>query len=310
MFTHFLAVVGMKGLVFNIQRFSVNDGPGIRTTVFLKGCPLHCKWCHNPESISTDPQLLLRDDRCIRCGECFSLCKNHAVQRMNGSFVTIRDACAECGDCIEVCNAEAREIAGKELTVQEVMREIEKDIVFYSQSGGGASFSGGEPLLQHEFLMELLQECKKKNLHTVVDTTGLTSPEILERVSRFVDLFLFDLKTLDDAKHIEFTGVSNSQILENLKHLADLGKEVIVRIPVIPGVNDDPAEIRASGSFVSSLGNVREIHLLPYHTTGLEKYRRLGMEYEMHDTLPPSADDLSVIVKELRNYVSSVCIGG
>ncbi|MCX6143738.1 MAG: glycyl-radical enzyme activating protein, partial [Ignavibacteriales bacterium] len=228
----------------------------------------------------------------------------------DGGFVTIRDACVECGDCIEVCNAEAREIAGKEVSVQEVMLEIEKDIVFFDQSGGGASFSGGEPLLQHEFLTELLQECKKKSIHTVVDTTGLTSPQILERVSGFVDLFLVDLKTLNDAKHIEFTGVSNSQILKNLKHLADLGKEVIVRIPVIPGVNDDPAEIRASGSFVSSLGNVREIHLLPYHTTGFEKYRRLGMGYEMHDTLPPSADDLSVIVKELRNYVSSVCIGG
>ena len=155
-----------------------------------------------------------------------------------------------------------------------------------------------------------MQECRKKNIHTVVDTTGFTSPQILERVSKFVDLFLFDLKTLDDEKHREFTGVSNGQILENLRHLADLGKEVIVRIPIIPGVNDDPSEIRASGSFVSSLGNVREIHLLPYHTTGLEKYHRLGMEYEMHDTLPPSADDLSVIVKELRNYVPSVCIGG
>jgi pyruvate formate lyase activating enzyme len=300
----------MKGLVFNIQRFSVNDGPGIRTTVFLKGCPLHCTWCHNPESISPDQQLLLRDDRCIRCGDCFALCKNHAVQRVNGSFSTIRDACVECGDCIEVCNSEAREIAGKEMTVDEVLREIEKDIVFYDQSGGGASFSGGEPLLQHEFLTALLRECKKKKIHTVVDTTGLTSPQIFERVSEFVDLFLFDLKSMDDTKHIKFTGVSNSQILDNLKHLAKQRKEVIVRIPVIPGVNDDPAEIRASGSFVSSLGNVREIHLLPYHTTGIEKYRRLGMRYEMHDTIPPSADDLRAIVNELRNYVSSVCIGG
>lgn len=300
----------MKGLIFNIQRFSVNDGPGIRTTVFLKGCPLHCKWCHNPESISSNRQLVLRDDRCIRCGDCFSLCKIHAVRRVDGGFSTMRDACVECGDCIQVCNSEAREIAGKEVTVEEVLREIEKDIVFYDQSGGGASFSGGEPLLQYEFLEALLQECRKKNIHTVVDTTGFTSPQILERVSKFVDLFLFDLKTLDDEKHREFTGVSNGQILENLRHLADLGKEVIVRIPIIPGVNDDPSEIRASGSFVSSLGNVREIHLLPYHTTGLEKYHRLGMEYEMHDTLPPSADDLSVIVKELRNYVPSVCIGG
>jgi pyruvate formate lyase activating enzyme len=307
---HILEAARMKGLVFNIQRFSVNDGPGIRTTVFLKGCPLHCKWCHNPESISRDRQLILRDDRCIRCGDCFSLCKNHAVQKVDGGFSTIRDLCVECGDCIEVCNSEAREIAGKEVTVEEVMLEIEQDIVFYNQSGGGASFSGGEPFLQHEFLTALLQECRKKNISTVVDTSGFTSPQILKSVSQFVDLYLFDLKTLDNAKHIEFTGVSNGQILQNLKHLSVLGKEVIVRMPVIPGVNDNPEEIRASGSFVSSLGNVREIHLLPYHSTGLEKYRRLGMEYEMHDAAPPSADDLSAIVKELRNYVSSVSIGG
>jgi pyruvate formate lyase activating enzyme len=300
----------MKGLVFNIQRFSVNDGPGIRTTVFLKGCPLHCKWCHNPESISPDQQLLLRDDRCIRCGDCYSLCKNHAVRRVDGGFSTSRDACAECGECVEVCNSDAREIAGKGLTTEEVLREIEKDMVFYVQSGGGASFSGGEPFLQHEFLTALLQECKNKNIHTAVDTSGLTSPQILERVSEFVDLFLFDLKTLDDAKHVEFTGVSNFQILTNLKHLAKLGKHVIVRIPIIPGVNDGLVEIRAFGSFVSSLGNVREIHLLPYHTTGLEKYRRLGTKCEMYGALPPTADDLSVIMKELRMYVPSVCIGG
>jgi pyruvate formate lyase activating enzyme len=300
----------MTGLVFNIQRFSVNDGPGIRTTIFLKGCPLHCKWCHNPESISSDRQLLFRDDRCVRCGDCFTLCKNHAIRRADGGFVTTREICTECGDCTEVCNAEAREIAGYEMTVEDAIIEIEKDSVFYDQSGGGASFSGGEPLLQHEFLTAVLRECRAKNIHTVVDTTGLTSPAILENVSQYVDLFLFDLKTLDNAKHIEFTGTSNVQILENLKRLAELRKEVIVRIPVIPGVNDDPEAIRASGSFISSLGNVREIHLLPYHVSGVDKYRRLGMEYQMQETIPPSADDLSVIVKELRNSVPSVCIGG
>ena len=300
----------MKGLVFNIQRFSVNDGPGIRTTVFLKGCPLRCKWCHNPESISPDQQLVLREDRCVRCGDCFALCKNHAVQRVDGGFTTVRDVCVECGECSEVCNADARQIAGKAMTESEVMGEIEKDVIFYEHSGGGASFSGGEPLLQHEFLCSLLEACKKKGIHTVVDTTGMTSPEILERVSAFVDLFLFDLKMLDDAKHREFTGVSNSMILSNLRRLAEMKKQVIVRIPIIPGVNDDPREIRESGAFIASLGNVAEIHLLPYHTIGVEKYHRLGEEYEMQQTVPPSADDLSTIVKELLNYVPSVSIGG
>ncbi len=300
----------MNGLVFNIQRFSVNDGPGIRTTVFLKGCPLHCKWCHNPESISPDAQLILRSDRCIRCGDCFALCKNHAVRRVEGGFATVRDLCVECGECVEVCNAEAREIAGKEMSKADVMKEVEKDVIFYEQSGGGASFSGGEPLLQHEFLLSILKACKERGIHTVVDTTGFTSPELLKKVSKFVDLFLFDLKTLDDQKHREYIGVSNSLILSNLKRLAEWNKEVIVRIPIIPEVNDDLIGIGAAGAFVASLGNVSEIHLLPYHTIGVEKYKRLGLEYEMEQTVPPSADDLSMIVKELRNYVPNVSIGG
>jgi pyruvate formate lyase activating enzyme len=300
----------MTGLVFSIQRFSVNDGPGIRTTVFLKGCPLHCTWCHNPESISSDRQLILREDRCVQCGDCSTVCKNHAVRKMNGGYVTVREACIECGDCTESCNAEAREIAGSYMSVEEVISEIEKDLVFYDQSGGGASFSGGEPLLQHEFLTESLRECRRRSIHTVVDTSGMTSPRILRSVSEFTDLFLFDLKMIDNAKHLSFTGVSNVQILENLKMLADLGKSVIVRMPVIQGVNDDPAEVRAAGEFVSGLGNVREIHLLPYHTNGVEKYRRLGMKYELTEMVPPSADDLNVIVKDLRSYVPTVSIGG
>jgi pyruvate formate lyase activating enzyme len=300
----------MKGLVFNIQRFSVNDGPGIRTTVFFKGCPLHCRWCHNPESIAQVQELVLRSDRCVRCGDCFSHCRNGAIQRANGGYTTIRDACVECGECIEVCSAEAREIAGKEMDVAEVMKEIEKDVIFYEQSGGGASFSGGEPLLQHEFLFSLLEACNGKGIHTVVDTTGFTSPEILQKLSRFVDLFLYDLKTMDDSKHVEYIGVTNSLILGNLKRLAEWGKEVVVRMPIIPGVNDDTAGLRQAGEFIQSLGNVREIHLLPYHTTGLEKYKRLGMENDMPPTIPPSADDLSLIVKQLRSFVSSVSIGG
>jgi pyruvate formate lyase activating enzyme len=300
----------MKGLVFNIQRFSVNDGPGIRTTVFFKGCPLHCKWCHNPESISPDPELVLRADRCVRCGDCYEHCKNHAVRKVDDGFATIRDVCVECGECVEICSADARELAGKEMTKAQVMIELEKDVIFYEQSGGGASFSGGEPLLQHEFLLSLLTACKEQGIHTVVDTSGMTAPGILEQVSRYVDLFLYDLKILDDEKHRKYTGVSNSSIIGNLRLLSAWKKKVIIRVPIIPGVNDAPADILATGEFVASLGNVTEIHLLPYHTIGVEKYRRLGAAYEMQQTLPPSADDLSIIVKELRKYVSSVSIGG
>jgi pyruvate formate lyase activating enzyme len=201
-------------------------------------------------------------------------------------------------------------MAGKEMSEAEVLAELDKDVIFYEQSGGGVSFSGGEPLLQHEFLTSLLKACKGKGFHTTVDTTGLASPEVLSRVADFTDLFLFDLKTIDDEKHREYTGVSNGLILSNLARLAEWKKHVIVRIPVVPGVNDDLDSIKQAGAFVASLGNVTEIHLLPYHTIGLEKYRRLGMENDMQQTLPPSADDLSSIVKELRTYVSTVSIGG
>jgi pyruvate formate lyase activating enzyme len=300
----------MKGLVFNIQRFSVHDGPGIRTTVFLKGCPLRCKWCHNPESISAEPELILRKDRCIRCGDCYAFCKNHAVQHVDDGFETLRDVCIDCGECVEICSAEARGLAGKEMTTEEVIAEIEKDIVFYDQSGGGASFSGGEPLLQHDFLVSLLVACKRKNIHTVVDTAGVTTSAIIEKVSAHVDLFLFDLKTLDDERHKEFAGASNVQILNNLRRLSELKKQVVVRIPVIPGFNDTYDNVRGIGAFVAELGNVREIHLLPYHPTGTEKYVRLGKEYQMESTVPPSADDLSLYVKALRQYVPDVSIGG
>lgn len=300
----------MKGMIFNIQRFSVNDGPGIRTTVFLKGCPLHCRWCHNPESISPRKELMLRQDRCVRCGDCRTLCRNGAIGDVNGEFVTSREVCLQCGECVELCYSGARELVGKEMTVAQVLLEIERDRVFFDQSGGGASFSGGEPLLQHEFLLLVLEECRRKGIHTVVDTAGFVSPTILERVSRLVDLFLYDVKTLDDAKHRDYTGVSNRIILENLGCLSRWGKNVIVRVPVIPGVNDDLDEIRKLGLFIASLGNVHEIQVLPYHRTGVEKYQRLGNDYQMPQTVPPSGEKIETVANELRQHVASVCIGG
>ena len=300
----------MTGIVFNIQRFSVNDGPGIRTTVFLKGCPLHCKWCHNPESISPGSEIMLREDRCIRCGNCFAICEQHAVRQADGGFATDREICIQCGRCVDDCYSEARVLVGKEMTVIEVLAEVIKDVPFYDQSGGGVTFSGGEPLLQHEFLFSALQACKDRSIHTAVDTSGYGTPEVLEKVSPSVDLFLYDLKTLNDAKHRDFTRVPNRLILENLGRLVEWRKTIIVRIPIIPGINDSLEEIRNIGAYVESLKNIQEIDLLPYHTSGTEKYRRLGLDYPMEYAIQPSPESLEVMITELKKFVPRVVIGG
>lgn len=300
----------MKGMIFNIQRFSVNDGPGIRTTIFLKGCLLHCAWCHNPESISPKKEIALRADRCIRCGDCYTRCPNHAIIQNNGSYITIRESCLVCGTCLEVCVAEARDIVGREMTTEEVMQEILRDVVFYNQSDGGVTFSGGEPLLQYEFLLSLLEACKQKDIHTAVDTSGFTSASILERIALYTDLFLYDLKTMNDARHLKFIGVSNRCILENLRLLAGWNKQIIIRVPIIPDVNDDDESLHAIGSFVNSLRIVKQIHLLPFHQSGIEKYTRLSKEYTMASVTPQSRDTLSAMEEIFRHYVSIVAVGG
>ncbi len=300
----------MTGTIFNIMRCSINDGPGIRTTVFFKGCPLACPWCHNPESVAREREIVLRDDRCIRCGDCIDSCTSHAISARDGVIVTDRSLCLRCGDCIPSCYAGAREAVGREVSVDEVMHEIVRDRVFYDRSSGGATFSGGEPFLQHEFLMALLEACKRLGIHTAVDTSGCTSPSILERAAPFVDLFLYDMKVMDDQKHTAFTGVSNVLLLENLRRLTAWGKEVIVRIPVIPGLNDDPENIRRSGEWLSSLRTIREVHVLPYHTSGTEKYARLGRRYALGATPTPDQLHLATILNELRHHISRVTLGG
>ena len=300
----------MAGTVFNIQRFCVNDGPGIRTTVFFKGCPLHCAWCHNPESISPEKEMLIRSDRCIRCGSCVDVCEHHAAHHIDDGVETVLEHCVQCGRCVEVCYAEARSIVGTEMTTDEVLHEIMKDTVFYDQSSGGATFSGGEPFLQHEFLFSLLQACKQNNIYTAVDTSGYTLPEILKRVSPFVDLYLYDIKTIDDGKHQSFTGVSNKLILQNLKNLMDWGKQVIVRVPLIPGFNDDLQSITGIGKFAASMRMITEIHILPYHETGIEKYHRLGKQYFGEFLRPQPPEHIGMLVDELKKYVPKVCIGG
>jgi len=301
----------MTGVVFNIMRFAVSDGPGIRTTVFLKGCPLRCQWCHNPESQLPRPELILRPDRCIRCGACLDACEHGAIRRDDdGAVVTIREACVTCGRCVEVCCSGARELAGREMTADEVIGEICRDTVFYDESGGGATFSGGEPLLQHDFLLALLRGCRDRGIHTAVDTSGYAAPAVIDAVARRADLFLYDLKLFDEERHRRFTGGSNRLILDNLRRLVAGGAHVVVRLPLIPGVNDHEENIRQIGAFVASLGGVAQIDVLPYHDTGLAKYDRLGKAYRLHGVARPTPDRVAEVVAMLRGYVAAVAAGG
>lgn len=299
-----------KGLVSNIQRYSVSDGPGIRTTVFLKGCPLRCKWCHNPESVSPEKQLILREDRCIGCGECLRVCEQHAIRREGTRLVTDRAECTRCGRCVAVCYADARGLVGTEMSADEVMLEVSKDTVFYAESGGGVTFSGGEPFDQPEFVLSLLRASKARAIHTAVDTSGHFPPELPGRAAGLVDLYLFDLKTLDEARHRDFTGASNTLILKNLQMLVEHRNKVVVRVPIVPTFNDDLAEIRRLGRFIAGLPGVDEIHVLPYHKSGVAKYRRLGQEYKMEQAAEPAPERLEHLAAELGKHVARVVIGG
>jgi pyruvate formate lyase activating enzyme len=265
-----------RGYIFDIRRFSIHDGPGIRTTVFLKGCPLRCLWCHNPESQSPYPELILQPRRCILCGDCLEACPSGAIYREGEQILTDRDKCRLCQTCAQVCFAEARQFTGREMSTEQVMVEILCDTAFYEQSGGGVTFSGGEPLFQQEFLMTLLQASKAHDIHTALDTCGYAPFEVFESLRSLVDLFLFDLKHMDDFTHRELTGVSNQQILENLLELSRLGHAIHLRIPLIPGHNDDDAHLHHMAHFAAGLPSLERVDLLPYHASGVEKYTRLN----------------------------------
>jgi pyruvate formate lyase activating enzyme len=297
------------GTIFNIQRYSIHDGPGIRTTVFFKGCPLGCWWCHNPESQKYGPQLIFRENRCIGCGDCIQACPNNAVAIREFLPDTDGDKCSCCGACAGACPAGAREIIGNTVTTGYLMNEIEKDLVFYDQSGGGVTFSGGEPLMQHEFLAKLLIECRDKDIHTAVDTSGYTNWEVLSALAGVTDLFLYDIKHLDDTMHTKTVGVSNRVILENLKKLAKVHNNINVRVPLVPGINDDDGNVLGTAKFISSL-NIRDVNILPYHNTGMDKYGRLGREYRLTDTREPTRELTAKVEEVFTGCGLNVKIGG
>lgn len=271
----------MKGFIFDIQRFSIYDGPGIRTNVFFKGCNLRCKWCHNPESQLRKAQLMFYAEKCVSCGKCAGVCNK-----------TFTPECVACGKCAGVCTHSARKISGYETDADAVVNKVLRDTEFYRTSGGGVTLSGGEPLLQADFAAEILEKCKKNGIHTAVETAGNVKPSVLEKVLPFTDLFLYDIKCISPDLHRELTGADNSLILENARMLKSCGKAALFRMPVIPGMND--GEVKR----VSEFAGDAPLELLAYHKTGCGKYDALNMPYEASEVEPPTEKFMRALAEE------------
>jgi pyruvate formate lyase activating enzyme len=301
----------MKGRIFDIKRYSIHDGPGIRTTFFLKGCGLRCQWCHNPESIDPGPDLMHWPARCVRCYSCLRACPPGAISKDADGAVTIdREECDLCGKCAEACLYDAMQIVGREMSVDEVVAEAGRDRIFYEQSGGGVTLSGGDPVVQAEFAGAILDACRAGGFHTALDTAGLSPAGPFERLVRRADLVLYDLKLVDEARHEEFTGVSNAVILDNLRRLAGTGPEVWIRIPLVRGVNDGEDNIRRTIDLLASLGKVRRVGLLPYHAGGLDKAGRIGRGSHFRKFEAPAEERLAAIEAAFKAAGFDVRRGG
>ncbi|MHA1380211.1 MAG: glycyl-radical enzyme activating protein [Candidatus Helarchaeota archaeon] len=298
-----------KGIIFNIQRYCIHDGPGIRTLVFFKGCPLRCIWCSNPESQNSFPEILFTKVKCIGCGKCAEVCPENAIIKSADKRID-RDKCTMCMKCVETCYAEALEIAGKEMTVEEAIKEVEKDRPFYEKSGGGVTVSGGEGFMQPKFLKSIFQECKNRGIDTAIETCGYANWAVLEEILEYIDLILVDIKHMDDARHEKLTGKSNKLILDNIRKMAELRKKIIIRFPLIPSYNDSEDNIRKTGEFVKELEGVNEINIIPFHRLGESKYEHLDREWLVGDIKPPSQEKLEEVKKILESYGLKVKIGG
>jgi len=297
------------GRIFNIMRYSVHDGPGIRTTVFFKGCSLRCGWCHNPEGRSPAVQVIHRRSLCIACGTCVEACPQEALRLTEGGVRHDTLRCRICGRCVAAYPTDAREQIGRDLSVKEVMDEIVRDRPFYEESSGGVTFSGGEPVEQPVFLRELLRCCASEGIHTAVDTSGAAPWSSFEGIDPYVDLFLYDLKLIEETRHQDIVGISARPILENLTRLAERERAIWVRIPILPGVNDDAENIEACGRFLTRLRNRPLVHLLPYHRTGESKWGSVADSVVRILVEPPSRDGMERIAVRLRAYGLTVRIG-
>ncbi len=302
--------IALRGLIFDIRRYSVHDGPGIRTAVFFKGCPLHCWWCHNPESQGREPFVYYNPDRCLGCGACVDACPEDALTLTEHGVATDAARCDLCGECVAACPAEARQMVGRSYSVAEVLAEIERDRLFHEQSGGGVTFSGGEPLQQWRFLIEVLRACGERDVHRAVDTTGFASPGVLLSVAEHTDVFLYDLKTMDPELHREATGVPLQPILDNLIRLVSTGGRVRIRIPLIPGINDSETNIDRTGAFLAELPRIDGVHLLPFHRPAKSKHARFGMPWRLKDDREISGERVEELSARLERYGLPVIIGG
>lgn len=302
----------MPQLVYitNIQKFSTHDGPGIRTNVFFKGCSMECQWCANPETIHPYPQLMFYKNKCSGCGRCGDACPSGAISVENGLVTTSVNKCTNCGSCVKVCRNEAREIIGKNISPEEVFEAVNQDKVFYEQSGGGVTFSGGEPLLHPDFISKVAAMCKEEGYNTAVETCGNFCMEKAEKAIELMDYVLFDIKIIDEAKHIEYCGKSNRKIHKNFESLIDR-VEIIPRVPIIPSVNDTAADIALLCKFFRQYaGRFKKIHILPYHNLGLGKYDGLGLLYKLNHVKAPGETHMNGIKASLENCGFEVEIGG
>ncbi len=299
------------GLIFDIKKFAINDGPGIRMTVFFKGCNLQCTWCHNPESVSPKVQKMYNAKKCIGTLKCLDICPNDALEMTKEGVLTNYDVCNLCGKCAEVCPTKAFEMLGQAISINDLMKKIDNEAIFFDQSGGGVTFSGGEPLMHSEYLIEILKECGKRMYHRVVDTTAFSKLETALEVARHTELFLIDLKVMDSKIHKEFTGVSNEKILSNIVELAKTRCELIFRIPLIKGVNSSKENIEETAKFINSLeGNRRLVNLLPYHNIAGNKHAKLGNLTKVIAFETPSDLEINSIISIFNSFGITATVGG
>lgn len=300
-----------NSLIFDIKRYAINDGPGIRVVIFFKGCNLRCVWCHNPESISSKPEKMFAPSKCIKCSTCVVNCPEQAITLTENDISTNPELCTVCGKCAEVCPIKAIEISGKHMSVKEMIDIIEKERIFFDQSGGGVTFSGGEPLIHTEMLIELLDECKKRGIHTAVDTAGNVNTNTLLEVAKRTDLFLYDLKMMDSEFHKKWINAENEKILHNLKVLAETGAKINIRIPVIGGVNDTIENMEQTAKFISELaGEKKTVNLLPYHKIAQSKYLKLGKPTDFEEFLEPEKKHIALFVQKFNEYGIQAIVGG